>query len=112
MKNRRAVIYCRVDRGGSFEMRQGALNAQKRKLKRFAENKGLKITGYYEDNGSTGHDMQRPGLNQMRKDGEAGAFEMVLVVNRSRLFRGNRWTEPRWPFQVCSMNQLEQNMER
>lgn len=112
MKRKRAAIYCRVDSGGTPEMRQEMLNTQKWKLKRFAENKGLEIVGSYEDDGSSGHDMERPGLAQLLKDGKAGTLDVVLVVNRSRLFRGSRWTEPRWPFRVYSMNQLEQCINR
>lgn len=112
MKRKRVAIYCRVDRGGALAMHQEMLNAQKWKLRQAAENRGLEIVGYYEDNGSSGHDMERQGLVKLLKDSEAGAFEIVLVANRSRLFRGSHKEEPRWPFQVCSLNRLEQTMER
>lgn len=112
MKTKRAAIYCRVDSGGTPEMQQQALNLQTEKLERYASSHGLQIVGHYQDAGYPGHDMSRPGLAQLVRDCEAGVFEQVLVVNRSRLYRGAREEEPKWPFPVFSMNQLEQNMER
>lgn len=112
MKRKRAAIYCRVDCGGDLKARQETLTLQRQQLKRYAEKKGFQISGYYEDNGFPGHNLERPGLVHLIKDHSAGAFDLVLVVSRSRLYRGSRWDEPRWPFQVCSLNQLEHNWIR
>lgn len=106
MERKRVAIYCRVDRGGNPEMRQEALELQKRKLEHYAQKKGVQISGYYEDDGFPGHDLERPGLTQMMKDYQAGIFKQVLVVDRSRLYRGSRWSEPQWPFPIYSLNQL------
>ena len=102
MQGKRTAVYCRVDKGGNSEMRRDALEMQKRKLERYAAGKGLPITGYYEDDGFPGQDLNRPGLTRLLNDYHAGVFEQVLVMNRSRLYRGSRWNEPQWPFQVCS----------
>ena len=101
MQGKRTAVYCRVDRGGNSEMRRDALEMQKRKLEHYAAEKGLPISGYYEDDGFPGHDLYH-----------AGVFEQVLVMNRSRLYRGSRWNEPQWPFQVCSVKQLEHDLVR
>ena len=112
MQGKRTAVYCRVDRGGNSEMRRDALEMQKRKLEHYAAEKGLPISGYYEDDGFPGHDLNRPGLTRLLKDYHAGVFEQVLVMNRSRLYRGNHWNEPQWPFQVCSVKQLEHDLVR
>lgn len=112
MPKEHTAIYCRVDRGGNSEMRRNALEMQKRKLQLYAAAKGLPISGYYEDDGFPGHDLNRPGLTQLLADYHAGAFEQVLVVSRSRLYRGNRWNEPQWPFQICSVKQLGDDLVR
>lgn len=112
MERKRVAIYCRVDRGGSPEMRQEVLELQKRRLELYAQKRRFQILGYYEDDGFPGHDLTRPGLIQMVKDYQAGMFQQVLIVDRSRLYRGSRWNEPRWPFSVCSLNQLERNHAR
>ena len=49
MQGKRTAIYCRVDRGGNSEMRRDALEMQKRKLERYAAERGFPISGYYED---------------------------------------------------------------
>ena len=106
MKGISVAVYCRVDSGGSLEMQQQALHIQKQQLEQYAQAQGLKITGYYQDAGYSGHDMRRPGLTQWLEDWKSGNFETVLVVKRTRLFRGSVWEEPKWPFKVISANSL------
>lgn len=112
MQGKRTAVYCRVDRGGNSEMRRDALEMQKRKLERYAAAQGFQISGYYEDDGFPGHDLNRPGLTRLLNDYHAGVFEQVLVINRGRLYRGSRWNEPQWTFQVCSVKQLEHDLAR
>lgn len=107
MDTNKAAVYCRVDRGGSPETRKKALELQKRKLEHYAKKKGLQISGYYEDDGFPGHDLERPGLTRLAKDYRAGMFAQVLVIDQSRLYRGSQWREPKWPFKVRSLNQVD-----
>lgn len=107
MGNNRAALYCRVDGGGDREMYQRALSAQRDKLEAFAREHRLEPARYYEDAGYSGCDLTRPGLNQMLTDWKEGMFDTVLVVKRTRLFRGSLWEEPKWPFPILSANQLE-----
>lgn len=112
MGTRLVALYCRVDRGGSQEMRQMALASQQQQLTRYAKRKGLKVAACYTDDGFPGSNMERPGLTKLMKDYDEGVFEEVLVVDRGRLYRGSPWNEPRWPFQIRSLNQLEMNRVR
>lgn len=107
MGNNRAALYCRVDGGGDRETYQRALSAQRGILEAFAREHGLEPAQYYEDTGYSGCDLTRPGLNQMLADWKEGMFDIVLVVKRTRLFRGSLWEEPEWPFPILSVNQLE-----
>lgn len=107
MENNRAALYCRVDGGGDRETYQRALSAQRGKLEAFARERGLESVRYYEDVGYSGCDLTRPGLNLMLADWKEGKFDTVLVVKRTRLFRGSLWEEPKWPFPILSANQLE-----
>lgn len=109
MKGRRAALYCRVDGGGTPELHWRALSIQRRKLEELARKQGLKLAGYYEDAGYAGHDLTRPGLNQMLADWSEGKFDIVLVVKRTRLFRGSVWEEPTWPFPVLSSAWVERD---
>ncbi|MEG2137741.1 MAG: recombinase family protein [Oscillospiraceae bacterium] len=101
------AVYCRVDSGGHPEMRQMVLAAQQHRLEFYAKEKGLQIAGYYTDNGYSGQNISRPAFERLMEDYKNGAFGTVLVVNFCRLYRGNRQNEPRWPFQICSINPLE-----
>ena len=103
MGGKRTAIYCRVDRGGEPQARREALSAQRRRLEEYAGAEGLLVVGCYEDDGFSGHDLHRPGLTELVRDGDAGRFEQVLAVSRGRLYRGNRWEEPRWPFRVQTL---------
>lgn len=103
MEGKRTAIYCRVDRGGAPQARREALTAQRRALEEYTRAEGLLIVGQYEDDGFSGHDLHRPGLTELVRDGGAGAFEQVLVVSRGRLYRGSSWEEPRWPFRVRTL---------
>lgn len=107
MGNNRAALYCRVDSGGDRETYQRALSAQRGKLETFAREHGLEPARYYEDAGYSGCDSTRPGLNQMLADWKEGKFDTVLVIKRTRLFRGNIGEEPQWPFPILSANQME-----
>lgn len=107
MKGKNVALYCRVGGGGADEMRRNALDAQRHTLKEYARKHGFHVVACYEDNGFPGCDLARPGLVQLLEDYRAGTFGRVLVKSRGRLFRGSRWEEPKWPFEVCSMDQLE-----
>ena len=107
MGNNRAALNCRVDGGGNCETYRQALSAQRSKLEAFAQEHGLEPARYYEDAGYSGCDLTRPGLNRMLEDWSEEKFNIVLVVKRTRLFRGSVWEEPMWPFPVLSAAQLE-----
>ena len=107
VKGKRTAIYCRVDCGKGPRARREALQAQRQRLERYARVKRFQISGYYEDDGFSGHDLDRPGITQMIKGHRAGAFEQVLVANYARLYRGSRWNDPHWPFEVYALDQSE-----
>ena len=107
VNKKKVAIYCRVDRGGTSEAQRDILEIQKERLERYAGSHELQIAGCYQDVGYPGHDLSRPGLNQMTADYKAGKFDAVLIAKHTRLFRGSAWNEPQWPFPVISLNQLD-----
>ena len=108
----KAAIYCRVDQGGNAEMQHEALESQRIRLEEYALCHNIQITGYYEDCGYPGYLTDRPGLEQLIHDCLKGHFDTVLVLNHNRLYRGNRYKQPKWPFQIREINHLQQDMER
>ena len=107
VEGKRAALYCRVDGSGDPELYCQLLSVQRRRLEKLARKQGLKHAGYHEDAGYAGHDLTRPSLKQMLVDWGEGKYDIVLVVKRTRLFRGSLWEEPRWPFPVLSATQSE-----
>ena len=83
----KAVAYCRVD-GPVSENTQELLNAQKFRLKAYAQKHNIEITDFYEDAGFPGYTLERPGLQRLMSDAENGEISTVLAVNHNRLFRG------------------------
>ena len=108
----KAAIYCRVDQGGNAETQCDALEAQRIRLEQYALHHNIQIAGYYEDRGYTGHLTKRPGLTRLINDCLEGQFNTVLIVNHDRLYRGNRYKPPQWPFQIRAINQPQRNIER
>ena len=84
---KRTTIYCRVD-GPKSEITQDLLDSQKTKLLTYAQKKNIEISGIYEDAGYPGNTLERPGLQRLISDAESDEIDAVLVVNYSRLFRG------------------------
>ncbi len=83
----RTAVYCRID-GPKSEITQDLLDSQKARLLAYVQGKNMELSGIYEDAGYSGNTLERPGLQRLMRDAESGGIDAVLVVNRSRLFRG------------------------
>lgn len=108
----KAAIYCRVDQGENAETQCDTLETQKNRLEQYALHHNIQIVGYYEDYGSSGHQTKRPGLTRLIDDCLEGLFDVVLVVNHDRLYRGNRCKPLQWPFRIWTIDQPQRNVER
>ena len=66
-----------------------SLDAQKDKLKEYAEKHGLKIVEWYMDEGVSGRKLikRRPELQRMIHDAEAGKFDRIIFIKLDRFFR-------------------------
>ena len=88
MKTRRYYIYTRVYT--SMQVDGYSLDAQKDKLKKYAEFQGMIVAGEYFNEGKSGKNIEgRPQFLQMLKDIESGIdkVEFVLVFKLSRFGR-------------------------
>lgn len=88
MKTRRYYIYTRVYT--SMQVDGYSLDAQKDKLKKYAEFQDMIVVGEYSDEGKSGKNIEgRPQFLQMLKDIESGKdkVEFVLVFKLSRFGR-------------------------
>ena len=80
----RVCVYCRV---GSAEQLDGmAMDAQRSRVKRFAEDRKWQIVKEVCEYG-VGAAMTRPGLREIAELVRAGQVDLVLIQNLSRLSR-------------------------
>ena len=88
MKRKKCYIYTRVSTAAQTE--GYSLDAQQKRLKDFAEYKGLEIAGEYCDAGKSGHSIKgRPAFMEMMDDITSGKDDIsfVLVFKLSRFGR-------------------------
>ena len=66
-----------------------SLDAQRDKLREYAEKHGFVIVGWYEDEGISGRKLikHRPALQRMLKDAQAGKFDRIIFIKLDRFFR-------------------------
>ena len=62
------------------------------RMKKYCEARDWMVYKIYTDSGYTGSNMERPGLQDMIKDCEAGKLDMVLVYKLDRLSRSQKDT--------------------
>lgn len=87
----KAAIYCRLseeDRGKEDPTADSeSIRNQKALLCRYAQERDWEIYQIYSDEDYAGADRRRPAFNQMLRDAEAGAFQIVLCKTQSRFTR-------------------------
>lgn len=66
-----------------------SLDAQKQKLQEYADKHGLKIVGWYMDEGVSGRKLirRRPELQRMIHDAQEGKFDRIIFIKLDRFFR-------------------------
>lgn len=67
-----------------------SLENQRDRLRDWARREGCVIVAEFEDNGWSGADLDRPGLDELREVVAAGGVDVVAVNKRDRLARGWR----------------------
>ena len=90
MNTPQVAIYCRVAHQSEFGMEN-----QRERLSRYAMSLGYSKLVYYEDNGASGLNFDRPGFRQMEADIQAGKIRIVLVSDTSKIGR-NLWQTTAW----------------
>lgn len=89
------AIYCRTalpDDLSIFEQRD--------RLTRWANARGYDNLVYYQDNGYSGLDFERPVFSEMQKEIQVGNINCVLVVENSRIGRNNQLVS-NWLIEMC-----------
>lgn len=86
----KAALYGRVST--EHEEQQESIRVQKEALLQYSHEKGFTVAGMYFDEGFSGTDFDRPGINSMKEDIKSNKINLVLVKDLSRLGRNNTQT--------------------
>ena len=81
----RAAIYARVSSEAQAE--RGTIASQLEALEQRAAREGDELVGRFVDDGYSGARFNRPGLDALRDQAEAGVFELVWCLTPDRLAR-------------------------
>lgn len=85
----RAVLYARVSTGKQVEHGHG-LDAQRHRLDEFATSRKLDVVEIIVDEGMSGTDLARPGLQRAMALARDGAVDAVVVTKADRVSRNVR----------------------
>lgn len=86
---RRAVGYVRVST--EEQAREGlSLAAQESRIRAFCEAKGWELVRIYRDEGYSGKNLDRPGIQALIRDLKADGIDVVVVLKLDRLTRSVR----------------------
>ncbi len=88
MKIERVAAYVRVSTQEQ-KLHGLSLDAQRMKLKEYAEKNNMKIVEWYVDEGVSGRKLirNRPELQRMIQDAEKGKFDRIIFIKLDRFFR-------------------------
>jgi DNA invertase Pin-like site-specific DNA recombinase len=76
------ALYCRIANADEERIAE-----QEEALRRYAREHGYRICAVYRDNGAGGRTLDRPGLQLMMRDINAGKVKRVIVSGLDRLAR-------------------------
>src|SRR5947209_20429792 len=82
---KRAVLYARVS--GDLQAKEGTIESQVLALKKQIAVAGHVLVREYIDDGYAGARLDRPTLDQMRKDVKANVFDVIYFRDACRLVR-------------------------
>lgn len=88
---KKVVLYLRVSTKGQAEDGY-SLDFQKEKLLAYCKAMDYAVVGIYSDNGYTGSNLERPGMQRIIEEAPTGKFEAVLVYKLDRLSRSQKHT--------------------
>lgn len=83
--------YVRLSRDEDRESYSSILS-QKKIIEEYAKENNWTIVKYYEDDNHTGYSFDRPAFNELKKDLEADAIDIVIAKDLSRIGRHNAST--------------------
>lgn len=88
---KKVILYIRVSTKGQADDGY-SLDFQKEKLLAYCKAMDYAVVGIYSDNGYTGSNLERPGIQRIIDEAATGKYEAVLVYKLDRLSRSQKHT--------------------
>ena len=85
--NKRAGLYCRLSKDDERTGESLSIENQKRILEKYALDNGFEIIDTYIDDGYTGTNFSRPGVQRLLEDAKNGRIDVIIVKDLSRFGR-------------------------
>jgi site-specific DNA recombinase len=82
----RAALYAR--NACATQTEKSTINSQMRALRAYANKHGLRVVGDFTDEGLSGLQLGRPGLDGVRDLAKRRGFDVLLTCDLARLARG------------------------
>jgi site-specific DNA recombinase len=79
--------YCRLSRDDDNIGESGSISSQKEIIRQFCKTDDLEISQYYQDDGFSGTNFNRPDFQRLIADIESGKIDCVITKDLSRLGR-------------------------
>ena len=83
----KAGIYCRLSKDDDLQGESASISNQRELLTSVCKAQGWEIVEVYQDDGFTGLNMDRPGLQKLLADAGRGLINLVITKDLSRLGR-------------------------
>ena len=80
-------IYCRLSNDDERDGESASIENQKLLLQRYVQKQGWNEVDTYIDDGYSGTNFQRPGVQRLITDAKAGRINLILVKDLSRFGR-------------------------
>ena len=80
-------IYCRLSKDDDLQGESASISNQRELLTSVCKAQGWEIVQVYQDDGFTGLNMERPGLQSLLADAKQGKINLVITKDLSRLGR-------------------------
>ena len=83
----KAGIYCRLSKDDDLQGESASIGNQRELLTSVCKAQGWEVAQVYQDDGYTGLNMDRPGLQNLLADAKKGIINLVITKDLSRLGR-------------------------
>ena len=83
----KAGIYCRLSKDDDLQGESASISNQRELLTSVCKAQGWDVVDVYQDDGFTGLNMDRPGLQSLLADAKKGKINLVITKDLSRLGR-------------------------